>query len=179
MDGTLTAVPRAPIAVSRARAARDWRAAATLLDEYRRWLADAASIDLTVAQPGADTEFSDLEQYYRLPDGALVVAWTDGVPAGMAGVHRLAGAVGELKRMYVRPAARGRGVGRALLVEAVSAARDLGFSEIRLQTRPATMAAADGLYREHGFVDIEPYADLGVEGVANLALALSRDRPSR
>jgi GNAT superfamily N-acetyltransferase len=179
MDGTLTAVSRAPIAVCRARAAGDWRAAATLLDEYRRWLADAASIDLTVAQPGADTEFTDLGQYYRPPAGVLVVAWIDGVPAGMAGVHRLAGAVGELKRMYVRPGARGLGVGRALLAEAISAARDLGFLEVRLQTKPATMPAADGLYREHGFVDIEPYADLGVEGVANLALVLRPDGPGR
>jgi GNAT superfamily N-acetyltransferase len=179
MDGTLTAVPRAPIAVSRARAAGDWLAAATLLDEYRRWLADAAAIDLTVAQPGADSEFSDLGRYYRPPEGALVVAWVGRVPAGMAGVHRLAGAVGELKRMYVRPHARGLGVGRALLVEAIAAALDLGFLELRLQTKPGTMVDADRLYREHGFVDIEPYADLGVEGVANLALALRPDGPGR
>ncbi|HSK61251.1 MAG TPA: GNAT family N-acetyltransferase [Actinomycetospora sp.] len=179
MDGTLTAVPRAAIAVSRARAAGDWQAAAALLDEYLRWLAHAAAIDLTAAQPGASTEFSDLERYYRRPEGALVVAWVDRWPAGMAGVHRLAGAVGELKRMYVRPRARGHGVGRALLVEAIAAARDLGFVELRLQTKPTVMADADRLYREHGFVDIAPYADLGVEGVADLALALGRDAPGR
>ncbi|MDD7964808.1 GNAT family N-acetyltransferase [Actinomycetospora lemnae] len=172
-------MPRAPIAVSRARAAPDWRAAAVLLDEYRRWLADAVAIDLTVAQPRASTEFSDLERYYRPPEGVLVVASVGGRPAGMAGVHRLAGAVGELKRMYVRPSARGRGVGRALLVEAIAAARDLGFVELRLQTKPTVMAVADRLYREHGFVDIEPYADLGVEGVADLALALRADATGR
>ncbi|WP_328307704.1 GNAT family N-acetyltransferase [Actinomycetospora sp. NBC_00405] len=172
-------MPRAPIAVSRARTAGDWRAAATLLDEYRRWLADAAAIDLTVAQPDADIEFSDLERFYRPPDGVLVVAWAGRAPAGMAGVHRLAGAVGELKRMYVRPHARGLGVGRALLVEAIEAALDLGFLELRLQTKPATMADADRLYREHGFVDIAPYADLGVEGVADLGLVLRPGREGR
>lgn len=176
MTGRLLSEGAAPVTVTRAGNDADWRSAAALLDEYRRWLTRAVDFDPVEAQPTAGTEFGDLGRFYRPPHGALVLAWTEGRPAGLVGVHRLHGPVGELKRMYVAPSARGLGVGRALVADAIAAATDLGFDELRLQTKPEVMAAADRLYRECGFVDIASYADIGVHGVASLALDL---RPRR
>ncbi|HXV93869.1 MAG TPA: GNAT family N-acetyltransferase [Pseudonocardia sp.] len=178
MDATLMTDIPAP-SVYRACSAEDWRAAAALLAEHRSWLRRAAGLDLAAAQPTARAEFDDLARFYRPPDGALVVARLGGRPVGLTGVHRLAGRVGELKRMYVTPAARGHGLGRALLVEAIAAAVDLGFVELRLQTKPDLMAVADRMYREHGFTDVDPYADLGLDGVATLALDLRRPAAGR
>lgn len=160
----------APITVTRAGSDADWRSAEALLDDYRRWLTHALDFDPVQAQPTAGTEFDDLSDFYRPPRGTLILAWTEGRPTGLVGVLRLHGAVGELKRMYVAPSARGLGVGRVLVGEALAAATDLGFDELRLQTKPEVMAAADRLYREFGFVDIASYADIGVHGVATLAV---------
>ncbi|OZM76747.1 GNAT family N-acetyltransferase [Pseudonocardia sp. MH-G8] len=165
---------RHDVRLTRAATYADWAGAAQLLEEYRRWLHGAMGLDLTTAQRGAGDEFSDLPSFYRPPDGFLIVAWAGARPVGMVGVHRYAGSIGELKRMYASPTARGMGVGRALVTEAVSAAADLGFTEIWLQTEPDTMAAAHRLYREAGFADIPAYHDLGVAGVATLGLQLVR-----
>lgn len=161
------------VTLSTATTDPDWAAAAHLLDEYRRWLDAAMGLDLTAAQPAASGEFSDLARFYRPPDGVLILAWLGRRPIGMVGVHRYDGAIGELKRTYATPEARGLGVGRALVDAAISAAADLGFHELRLQTEPNAMAAAHRLYREAGFVDIPPYHDLGVAGVATLGLRLA------
>jgi GNAT superfamily N-acetyltransferase len=154
----------------------EWAAAARLLDQYRCWLDAAIGLDLAAAQPAAGGEFGDLASFYRRPDGVLILAWLGACPVGMVGVHRYAGAIGELKRTYAVRAARGRGVGRALVSAAIGAATDLGFEELWLQTEPGTMAAAHRLYRDAGFVDIPAYHDLGVAGVATLGLRLAGPR---
>jgi GNAT superfamily N-acetyltransferase len=164
------------VTLSAATGESEWAAAARLLDDYRRWLDAAMGLDLAAAQPSAGGEFGDLAGFYRPPDGVLVLAWLDSRPVGMVGVHRYAGPIGELKRMYAVPAARGRGVGRALLSAAVDAGTALGFDELWLQTEPGTMAAAHRLYREAGFVDIPPYHDLGVAGVVTLGRRLAGAR---
>jgi GNAT superfamily N-acetyltransferase len=161
------------VTLAKATTDLDWAAAAHLLNEYRRWLDAAMGLDLATAQPAAGGEFGDLASFYRPPDGVLILAWSGRRPLGMVGVHRYAGAIGELKRMYAVPAARGLGVGRALVDEAIAAAADLGFDELRLQTEPNAMPAAHRLYRQAGFVDIPPYHDLGVAGVATLGLRLA------
>jgi GNAT superfamily N-acetyltransferase len=163
------------IIVTRAAAPRDWIAAARLLAEHRRWVADALDLDLTSAQPDADGEFTDPARFYQPPHGVLVMAVLVTAkagrrPVGVVGVHRYAGEVGELKRMYVSPAGRGRGAGRALLAAALAAAADLGLAELWLQTEPEAMSVAHRLYRDAGFVDIPPYHDLGVPGVVTLGI---------
>lgn len=178
MEDTGIPEPGGPVTVTRVVADLDWRASAQLLDEYRGWLGRTVGLDLAAAQPAARNEFDDLPRFYQLPDGVLVVGWVGRIPAGLVGVHRLTGAVGEIKRMYVSPWARGRGLGRTLLAEAIAAAVDLEFSEVRLQTKPDAMATADRLYREHGFHDVESYADLGVDGVSSLALELHPPGPA-
>lgn len=155
---------------------RDWEQAAGLLAEHVRWVAEAVGLDLRDRQPGSLPELAAPATFYRPPDGALVLAHVAGRPAGIVGVHRLAGDVGELKRMYVRPRARGLGLGRELVDAAVTAAEDLGFRELWLETDPASMAGALRIYRDAGFTDIPAYGDLGLGGVVALGRPLARSR---
>lgn len=158
----------------RPRTRRDWEQAAGLLTEHVQWVTEAVGLDLRDRQPDSLSELSSPAVFYRPPHGALVLAHVASRAAGIVGVHRLIDDVGELKRMYVRPAARGIGLGRALVDEAVAAAEDLGFRELWLETDPGSMAGALQIYRDAGFTDITPYGDLGLDGVVTLGRSLVR-----
>jgi GNAT superfamily N-acetyltransferase len=94
----------------------------------------------------------------RAPDGAYVVGWKGTVAVAGGGVRRLDDAVGEIKRMYVRPDARSRGFARVLLAALEDAARTLGYEAVRLDTGPKQVHAL-ALYRSAGYVDVKPYND--------------------
>ncbi len=90
------------------------------------------------------------------PSGRFLVAYIDGSPAGCGTVRRFDDATGEIKRMYVRPAARGRGLGRRILSELEAAARELGYSRVVLDTGDR-MSEAEALYRSAGYREIADY----------------------
>lgn len=92
------------------------------------------------------------------PQGAFLVAYVDGEPAGCAGLRRLDGRTGEVKRMYVTPSARGRGVARALLAGLEDAARRAGYERVRLDTS-AAQPEARALYCSAGYGEIPAYND--------------------
>jgi GNAT superfamily N-acetyltransferase len=97
------------------------------------------------------------------PGGAIVVAWADGEPVGMAALRRLAVGAdgvprGEVKRLFVRPAGRRRGVARALLSELERIAPELGYRELWLDTHSDEPAA---LFRSAGYADIPAYNENG------------------
>ncbi len=94
----------------------------------------------------------------RLPAGAYVVGIEGGLPVAGGGVRRLADGVGEIKRMFVRPPARSRGVARSLLAALEDAALSLGYTTVRLDTGPK-QGHALRLYRQAGYVEVEPYND--------------------
>ncbi|TLM98328.1 MAG: GNAT family N-acetyltransferase, partial [Actinobacteria bacterium] len=100
---------------------------------------------------------------YAPPAGRLLVALApDGSPAGVIGVRCFDNAdpeVAEVKRLYVRPTARGAGLGRTLALAALDAARELGYREARLTTLPDSMDSALRMYRTLGFVESEPFYD--------------------
>ena len=99
---------------------------------------------------------------YVPPTGGLWLAW-DGVDAvGCVALHALTPGIAELKRMYVRPVSRGRGIARTLACHAIEEARTLGYERLRLGTL-TTMLAAQNLYASLGFQPIAPYrgAELG------------------
>lgn len=94
----------------------------------------------------------------RAPNGAFLVAWLDGKPAGCGAVMALdrSAGVGEVKRMYTAPAARRRGVSRAVLAALEARATDLGYRRLQLETglaQPEAMA----LYEAAGWHRITPY----------------------
>ncbi len=93
------------------------------------------------------------------PRGAFVVAWLDGEPIGCGAVRPLPGgdpSIAEIKRMYVAPSARGRGVARTLLRRLVAVAVELGYAKVVLETgtrQPEAMA----LYVSEGWAPVAPY----------------------
>ena len=93
---------------------------------------------------------------YVPPAGGIWLAWDGPEAAGCVALHGLAPGIGEVKRMYVRPASRGRGIARALAQRAIAEARALGYERLRLGTL-TTMHAAQNLYTSLGFRSIAPY----------------------
>jgi putative acetyltransferase len=93
---------------------------------------------------------------YVAPSGALWLAQAGDDAIGCVALRALPDGIGEVKRMYVDGAWRGKGVGRALLETLIAHARTVGYHHLRLGT-VAEMAAARSLYRTLGFVPIERY----------------------
>ena len=94
----------------------------------------------------------------RPPAGAYLVGFEGAHAVAGGGVRQLAGGVGEIKRMFVRPAARSRGVAGSLLAALEEAALSLGYTRARLDTGPK-QGHALRLYRQAGYVEVEPYND--------------------
>ena len=94
----------------------------------------------------------------RPPGGAYLVGFAGDDAVAGGGLRRLTDEVAEIKRMYVRPQARSRGVARALLAALEEAAVSLGYAAVRLDTGPK-QAHGLALYRSAGYVDVEPYND--------------------
>jgi ribosomal protein S18 acetylase RimI-like enzyme len=90
------------------------------------------------------------------PDGAFVIVYEDGEPVAGGGLRRLDEDVAEIKRMFVEPAARGRGHGRRVLSELEAVAVELGYRRLRLDTAQS-MTTAIALYRGAGYRDIPDY----------------------
>jgi putative acetyltransferase len=138
------------------------------LDEVRQLFAEyAGSLAFDLGFQGFDDELATLPGAYAPPRGALLLARG----AGCVAVRPLENGVCELKRLYVRPAARGRGLGRTLTLAAIDAARRLGYDRMRLDTVPG-MERAQALYEELGFVEIDPYRPNPVDGARFLELRL-------
>ena len=131
----------------------------------------ADSLGVELAFQGCDEELAALPGPYAPPAGALLLALDATLGAGCAGVRPLEAGVCELKRLYVRPHARGRGAGRALAEAAIAAASGAGYRLMRLDTLPG-MDAAVALYRSLGFREIEPYRFNPVPGTTFLELEL-------
>jgi len=96
------------------------------------------------------------------PDGCLLLAYLDGMPAGAVGLRKFADGICEMKSMFVFPQFHGRGIGKALAKTLILESRRIGYQKMRLDTGPRQIAAAT-LYRRLGFRDIEAYYDLPLE----------------
>lgn len=118
------------------------------------------------------TEMAQMPGKYSSPTGTLLLARdNNGEPIGCVGLRQLDDGICEMKRLYVNPKGRGSGLGKALALEVVKEAKQLGYSAIRLDTLPS-MASARGLYKSLGFVEIEPYYSTPLEGTIFLELKL-------
>ncbi|HMD58858.1 MAG TPA: GNAT family N-acetyltransferase [Steroidobacteraceae bacterium] len=145
--------------------AADWSQARQLVQAYARSLA----IDLSFQD--FKQELEHLETVYGPPGGALLLAAEAGHWLGCVGIRRRSEHDSEMKRLYVAPQARGRGIGQQLAVAAMDAAVRLGYRRMLLDTLPS-MSAAQALYLRLGFSPIPPYRFNPVAGTVFMALEL-------
>ena len=145
----------------------DIQQARELFQEY------AAGLGINLCFQNFDKELSELPGQYVPPAGRLILAIENGEVAGCVALRPIGEGVCEMKRLYVRPNFRGRGLGRDLTERIMSEARDIGYKVMRLDTLPGKMDQALGMYRSLGFREIEPYYPNPVEGAVFMELALS------
>ena len=120
-----------------------------------------------------DGELAELPGKYAPPAGRLLLATDDdNQPAGCIALRKLGPQVCEMKRLFVRPAYRGQGVGKVLVDKVIDEARNIGYTYMRLDTLPGLMDTAIALYRSLGFVEIAAYTDDPVEGAQFMELDL-------
>jgi putative acetyltransferase len=142
----------------------------TLFEEYAAFLA----VDLCFQ--GFTEELNGLPGRYAPPSGALRLAMYDGQAAGCVAIRGLSADSCEMKRLYVRPAYRGMGIGRELTREIIVTARRIGYRVMRLDTLERLIEAMT-LYRSFGFNITSPYYTNPLENVVYWELTLD-DVPS-
>ncbi len=153
--------------ISAARKPADLAAVAELFAGY------AASLPVDLGYQDFDGELAALPGKYAPPAGALFLARdAAGAPLGCVGLRPLPDeACCEMKRLFLLPAARGLGLGRALTGAVIDQARRIGYRELRLDTL-ASMTAAQALYASMGFKRIAPYYAPTPDGTVFMGLTL-------
>ncbi len=126
------------------------------LDEYFRELATRfdTGFDPLRSNPAADDEMTP-------PSGCFVVAGLEGRPVGCGALKRRSKTIGEIKRMWTAPEARGRGVARRVLQRLEDEARSFGLKRLRLETNK-TLTEAQALYRKLGYQEVPPSLGQGL-----------------
>lgn len=151
-----------PLTIETATATTDVGAVvAPLFREYGEWVADQLEQDVGITFTEAERERHHAAFRGELPGllgarGRLLVARLGDEPVGVGALKPIDDTTAEIKRMYVRPAAQGLGVGRALLARLVQDARAEGYATVRLET-VRFMTAAQAMYRAFDFVEVERF----------------------
>ena len=140
--------------------------ARVLFREYETWLG------MSLCFQGFEEEVASLPGKYAPPSGRLYVAYDEGEPIGCIALREIEPGICEMKRLYLRDAARGRGVGVRLIEQVIADARAIGYEKMRLDTYPPKMGKAVSLYEAHGFYEIPAYYDNPHDGVLYMEKAL-------
>ncbi len=144
----------------------DFAAARGLFQEYAEQLA----VDLCFQ--GFDAELDQLASMYVPPSGSLILVQSGAGPIGCGAIRRFRGDACEMKRLYIRPQARGRGLGRAIAERLVSRAKALGYARMYLDTL-IDMRPAREIYSSLGFRQTAPYYDNPLRDAVYMELDLS------
>jgi ribosomal protein S18 acetylase RimI-like enzyme len=136
----------------------------------------AASLGFSLCFQNFDQELEGLPGEYALPEGRLLLAEYEGQLAGCVALHKVEPGICEMKRLYLRPQFRGKGLGRTLAEHLIAEARQAGYRRVRLDTVEPVMKDAVAMYRAMGFRDIAPYRPNPMTGALYMELELeSRD----
>ena len=143
----------------------------TVVDIFREYVT-SPTVDLGFQD--YEQEFATLPGAYAPPDGCLLLARAGDAVVGCAALRRVDALCAEMKRVYLRPAARGTGLGRRLVTAVLAEARRLGYQRVCLDVLPE-FTAAQALYRSLGFAPAPPVSFNPVPGTQFLALTLNEN----
>ena len=132
----------------------------------------AASLDIDLGFQNFSEELQTINQQYNMPAGALLLVYVNETAVACAGMRQLDMETAELKRMFVLPAYRQYQLGRKLLEQILTVAKERNYKRIRLDTLP-TMTRAQHLYRSFGFYEVPPYRFNPVSGTIFMERTLS------
>jgi putative acetyltransferase len=132
----------------------------------------AQSLGFSLCFQNFEKELAELPGEYAAPCGRLLLAECDGELAGCVALRPLDSGFCEMKRLYLRPRFRGRGLGLALARRIITEARKIGYRKIRLDTVEPVMKDAVAMYRKLGFAEIAPYRANPIAGALYMELEL-------
>jgi len=132
----------------------------------------AQSLGFSLCFQNFDKELATLPGDYVPPDGRLLLAEYGGQLAACVALHKLEPGICEMKRLYLRPEFRGKGLGRALADRIIDDARAIGYERVRLDTVEPVMKDAVAMYRKLGFREIAPYCQNPIAGALHMELLL-------
>jgi len=153
------------IDIVRATSAAEITTARRLFREYE------ASLGIELTFQGFAREVAELPGAYAPPAGRLLLAIEGPAPVGCVALRPLGDGICEMKRLYVRPTARGTRLGRRLTETVIREARAIGYARMRLDTLPS-MKEAFALYQALGFREIAPYCENPIVGTHFMELDL-------
>jgi putative acetyltransferase len=157
---------RNPIDLVQATLPEDIEQVRSLFLEYGRYLG------FSLCFQSFDEELKGLPGAYGPPSGRLLLARSADHAAGCVALRKLETGICEMKRLYVRPSDRGRGLGRMLVERLISDARAIGYERMRLDTIESAMKDAVALYRRIGFKEIAPYSRVPIDRALWMELLL-------
>ena len=148
----------------------------TEMDEIRRLFREYESfLDVDLCFQSFEEELASLPGKYSRPSGDLLIGLDGERIVGCVAIRKLDDGVCEMKRLFVRPEARGKGLGRRLAQEIIKVARELGYSIMRLDTLDKLLEAKR-LYENLGFRKTESYYENPLPGVVYLELVLKKEK---
>jgi putative acetyltransferase len=132
----------------------------------------ADSLNFSLGFQSFEKELALLPGEYSPPEGRLLLAELESQLAGCGALHKLSTEICEMKRLYLRPQFRGKGLGRVLAERIIAEAREIGYRRMRLDTVEPVMKDAVGMYRKLGFKEIGAYCANPVAGTIYMELEL-------
>ena len=157
---------RNEVHLRRIESADELAPANALAREFGDWATERIGVELGIVISADADHPTEVLAEVLASGGRVYVAEVDGLAVGVGGLKLLSDTVGEIKRMFVRPTARGLGVGRAIVEKLVADARALGCETIYLESA-SFMHSAHALYRSVGFVPSDSYVGREFAGVAH------------
>jgi putative acetyltransferase len=145
---------------------------AQILQARELFLEYAQSLGFSLCFQNFDEELAELPGDYAPPEGRLLLAECEGELAGCVALHKLEAGICEMKRLYLCPPFRGKGLGRALAERIIFEARQIGYRRMRLDTVEPVMKDAVAMYGKLGFKEVAAYCENPIAGALYMELEL-------